>query len=68
MSKYGDSRIVQPTSEVCSNIIRVKGVDNAAVLVGKVNIEKLRKNRVERNKEEKFKPLPAGWYELDKWD
>ena len=68
MSKYGDSRIVQPTSEVCSNIIRVKGGDNAAVLVGKVNIEKLRKNRVERNKEEKFKPLPAGWYELDKWD
>ena len=41
-SDYGDSRITQPTKTEKKDILRTKGGANAAVLVGKIEIAKLR--------------------------
>ena len=62
MSVYGDSRIVQPKKSVVKDLLRVKGGENAVVLVNEVDVKKLkeaRKNKVDNK--DKFKPLPAGW-------
>lgn len=62
MSVYGDSRIVQPKKSVVKDLLRVKGGENAVVLVNEVDIKKLkeaRKNKVDSK--ENFKHLPAGW-------
>lgn len=60
----GDSRIVQPTKKDYVNILRVKGGENASVLIGTVDIEKLRKCRNGSEISNPFKPLPAGWGEI----
>ncbi|MCM1183673.1 MAG: reverse transcriptase domain-containing protein [Roseburia sp.] len=62
MSVYGDSRIVQPKKSIVKDLLRVKGGENAVVLVNEVDVRKLKAAR--RNKissKELFKPLPAGW-------
>ena len=64
MSEYGDSRIIQPTKKDTMNVLKVKGGINASVLIGEVDIKKLRnfqKNKVTDSNLEGFKPLPAGW-------
>lgn len=64
MSEYGDGRIVQPTKKDYANILRVKGGENASVLIGTVDIERLRKCRKGLEISGPFKPLPAGWCEI----
>ena len=64
MSEYGDSRIVQPTKKDYANILRVKGGENTSVLIGTVDIERLRKCRNGSEISNPFKPLPAGWGEI----
>lgn len=63
MSKYGDSRIIQPKSSVYKDIVRIKGGENALVVVGEVDIALLKKARkgILQEGEEQFKPLPAGY-------
>ena len=42
ISKYGDSRITQPSKTEKKDILRIKGGNNATVLVEEVDIKKLR--------------------------
>jgi len=62
-SKYGDSRIVQPTKAEFMNILRVSGGENKTILTATINIDKLRDFQVLKyglgNKQ--FKPTPAGF-------
>lgn len=64
-SEYGDSRITKPSRSVEKDIIKVKGGDNSVVLVGTIDIEKLRmfqlKNYTLQRKDNNFKPTPAGF-------
>lgn len=39
MSVYGDSRIVQPKKSAVKDILKVKGGENAVVLVNEVDME-----------------------------
>lgn len=64
MSEYGDSRIIQPTKKDFMNILKVKGGINAAVLIGEIDIQELRKHQINRKDATDkgiYKPLPAGW-------
>lgn len=61
MSKYGDSRIVQPTKNVTMNIARVKGGINGTVIVDEIDVDALRKHIKSPSDEDDFKPLPAGY-------
>ncbi len=61
-SDYGDSRITMPSKTEMKDIIKTKGGNNATVLVGTVDYEKLRDfqlkeyNLQKMNKE--YKPTP----------
>ena len=63
MSEYGDSRIIRPTKSVYSDILKVKGGENAIVLIGEVNIRHLHEARDRYDKNDIFKRLPAGYNE-----
>lgn len=41
-SKYGDSRITQPTKSETMDIVKIKGGKNTTLIVGEININKLR--------------------------
>lgn len=41
-SMYGDSRITQPTQTETMDIVKIKGGENTSLIIGKINIEKLR--------------------------
>lgn len=61
-SEYGDSRITQPSRHDNQDILRVKGGEASTILVGTIDVEKLRqfqcKGYVEQKKEKIFKPTP----------
>ena len=67
-AQYGDSRICQPTAAENKDIVKVKGGENAALLVGTIDIQELRLFQakehnlqlLERTKY-KYKPTPAGF-------
>ncbi len=61
MSKYGDSRIVQPTKSAIMNIARVKGGINGTVIVDEIDVEALRNHINSPRDDDDFKPLPAGY-------
>lgn len=72
VSDFGDSRIIQPKSSVKMNIAQVKGGLNGTVIIDEIDIEALRKHKVnspyrkrkkknESNNLDEFKPLPAGY-------
>lgn len=41
-SDFGDSRIIQPSKSFCKDLIQVKGGNNSTILVGNLDIQKLR--------------------------
>ncbi len=61
-SDYGDSRITQPSKTELKDIIKTKGGINETVLIGEVDIDKLRRFQLkeyELQKDDKtFKPTP----------
>ncbi len=69
-SDYGDSRLLKPAKSFAKNIIQIKGGDNSAILVGKIQIEELRnfqlmeynlqKEEISRNPTT-FKPTPPDY-------
>lgn len=64
-SDYGDSRITQPTKTEKKDILRTKGGANAAVLVGKIEIAKLREFQAKTYELQKddstYKPTPPNF-------
>lgn len=64
-SDYGDSRITQPTKTEKKDILRTKGGTNAAVLVGKIEIAKLREFQAKTYELQKddsmYKPTPPNF-------
>ena len=62
MSEYGDSRIIAPAHSYNKNIMKVSGGDNAAVLIGTIDLMKLRESKTDAEKRDKYKyaALPAG--------
>jgi len=64
-SFYGDSRITQPTKTEVKDILKIKGGRNASVLIGKVDIKKLRKFQYLRwnlqLKDRSYKVTPPGF-------
>lgn len=64
-SFYGDSRITQPTKTATKDILKIKGGTNPSALIGKVNIQKLRKFQYLRwnlqLKDKRFKATPPGF-------
>lgn len=64
-SQYGDSRLTQPTKSATKDLLKLKGGKNDTILVGEIDIDKLREfQRVEHNVskvEQIFKPLPPDY-------
>lgn len=62
MSEYGDSRIIAPAHKWYRDILRVKGGENATVLLGTIDIVKLREAKADKAKREAYNyaDLPAG--------
>ena len=64
-SDYGDSRITQPTKTEKKDILRTKGGANAVVLVGKIEIAKLREFQAKTYELQKddstYKPTPPNF-------
>lgn len=62
---YGDNRIYQPSSSNYSDILKIKGGENSTLLVGTINIEKLRdfqNKEYELQKDDNsFKPTPPDY-------
>ena len=62
---YGDNRIYQPTSSNYSDILKIKGGENSTLLVGTINIKKLREfqnTEYELQRSDKsFKPTPPDY-------
>jgi len=62
-SQFGDSRITQPTKSEERNLISVKGGLNQSVLIGEIDIQKLREFQIKNYNLQKsgvFKPTPPG--------
>lgn len=61
-SDYGDSRITQPTKTEEKDIIRTKGGMNNTILIGEIDIDKLRdfqlKEHALQKRDMRFKPTP----------
>lgn len=61
-SDYGDSRITMPSKTEMKDIIKTKGGNNATVLVGTIDIEKLRNFQFKeynlQKMDKEFKPTP----------
>ena len=66
-SDYGDSRITMPAKSETMNCVQTKGGDNSTVLIGEIDIDKLRKFQIKeyelQTKDTTFKPTPP---EFDK--
>lgn len=63
-SNFGDTRLTQPKETALKDILRLKGGTNDVILVGEINVEKLRnfqrvKSSINNSKE--FKPLPPNF-------
>lgn len=61
-SNYGDSRIVRPSKSVLKDIVRTKGGENATVLIGTIDVKKLRSFQIKgydlQQMDKSFKPTP----------
>lgn len=60
-SNFGDTRLTQPKETALKDILRLKGGTNDVILVGEINIEKLRdfqRIKPSINTSKEFKPLP----------
>lgn len=61
-SDYGDSRITKPSKTEMMDILRTKGGANSTVLIGEIDIEKLRDFQIKQyelqNDDKSFKPTP----------
>lgn len=61
-SDYGDSRVIQPSSSITKDIIRIKGGSNSTILIGNLPINKLRQfQRMDyylQKDDGSFKPTP----------
>lgn len=61
-SDYGDSRITKPAKTEIKNIIQLKGGENKTILVGKLDIKKLRDFQIKgyelQRADNNFKPTP----------
>ena len=61
-SNYGDSRITQPSKTEEKDIIRTKGGINNTILIGEIDIDKLRdfqlKEYTLQKRDMRFKPTP----------
>jgi len=66
---YGDNRIYQPSSSNYSDILKIKGGENSTLLVGTIDIEKLRdfqNKEYELQKDDSsFKPTPPDYDRLE---
>jgi hypothetical protein len=64
-SNYGDSRITQPSTTDTKDIIRTKGGINDTILVGTIDIDKLRQYQYGeyslQNKDSSYKPTPPNF-------
>ncbi len=64
-SDFGDSRIVQPTKTETLNIVKTKGGVNTTILVGEVDVKKLRsfqqKSIMSQKDDATFKQTPPGF-------
>lgn len=69
-SKYGDSRIIQPTSKKCMNLVSISGGVNTTLQITELDIAKLRKFQslhfqgseiVSLDDWQKMKPCPPGF-------
>lgn len=61
---YGDNRIFQPTSSDYSDILKIKGGENSALLVGTLDIQKIREFQClsyDLQKGGYFKPTPPDY-------
>ena len=57
-AKYGDSRIVIPMHTEERDLARIKGGENASILVDEINIKELRDFQFMGHSRIEFKPLP----------
>jgi hypothetical protein len=61
-SQFGDSRITQPSRTEIKDILKLKGGENDTILVGKIDLDKLRefqrKLYISTKDDKSFKPLP----------
>ncbi len=61
-SQFGDSRITQPSRTEIKDILKLKGGENDTILVGKIDLEKLREFQrqlyISTKDDKSFKPLP----------
>ncbi len=61
-SCWGDSRITQPSPTEIKDIIKIKGGENSAILIGVIDIDKLRNFQIQdyetQRNDENFKPTP----------
>lgn len=67
-SDFGDSRITAPVKTVSKDILRLKGGENSVVLLGKIDIKKLRdfqKTRVQGQDTTIFKNTPPNFDHLE---
>jgi len=61
---YGDNRICQPTKSVLRDIMKIKGGENPTLMVGTIDIKKIRDFQVleyELQREGEFKPTPPDY-------
>ena len=66
-SKYGDSRITRPAKTEIKDIVKIKGGNNATLMIGKIDIESLRdfqlkEYSLQKMEKDKFKPTPPNYY------
>jgi hypothetical protein len=72
-SKYGDSRLTQPSETAIKDILKLKGGINDAVLIGTMDLHKLREfqlksyERTKSDYDDSFKPVPPDWNRKDVW-
>lgn len=64
-SKFGDSRIIQPSNSQSKDILKIKGGSNSVLITGEVDIQKLRKfQSIDYNLQQKnnlFKTTPPDY-------
>ena len=64
-SEYGDSRITAPVSSERMDVVRTKGGINSTILVGDIDIRKLREFQIKeyplQRQDGSFKPTPPGF-------
>jgi hypothetical protein len=64
-SNYGDSRVTQPSKTETKDILRTKGGINNTVLIGNINIDRLREfqylDYAHQKRDDAFKPTPPNY-------